>query len=76
MSSVGWPSAKLVTVIVVMVVAETSWALYCAESGFNLLGFYLVLVVASAVFWIPGLSEKRASTPPPVSSAIAGETNR
>jgi hypothetical protein len=70
-----WPSARLVTVILVMVVAETAWALYCAETNFNLLGFYLVLVVASGVFWIPGLTERRgsgASAP----DTRAAETNR
>jgi hypothetical protein len=75
MSADRWPSAKLVAVILVMVVAETAWALYCAETSFNLLGFYLVLVVASVVFWVPGLTEKRGgATPAP--GARATETNR
>jgi hypothetical protein len=70
-----WPSSRLVTVMLVMVVAETAWALYCAETSFNLFGFYIVLVVASVVFWVPGLTEKRGSAPP-VPGAKAAETNR
>ena len=61
--------------ILVMVVAETAWALYCAEASFNLFGFYIVLVVASVVFWVPGLTEKRGGAPP-ASGAKAAETNR
>lgn len=70
----SWPSARLVTVILVMVVAETAWALYCAETSFNLLGFYVVLVVASVVFWVPGLTDKRGSAPS--GAGEAAETNR
>ncbi len=61
MGTDGWPSGRLVTVILVMVVAETAWALYCAEADFNLFGFYIVLVIASVVFWVPGLTEKRGT---------------
>lgn len=66
---------RLIPVILVMVVAETAWALYCAETGFNLLAFYVVLVAASAVFWIPGLAEKRGGGPPRPQPGTA-ETNR
>jgi len=62
-------------VIVVMVVAETAWALYCAETSFNLLGFYVVLVVASAVFWVPGLSGSRGGATPSVRPGTP-ETNK
>jgi hypothetical protein len=71
----SWPSTRLVAAILVMVVAETAWALYCAETSFNLLGFYVVLVVASAAFWVPGLSGSRGSSSPPTRPATA-ETNK
>jgi hypothetical protein len=53
------PLARLLAVILVMAVAETAWAFYCAEAGVNLFLFYAVLVVVSAVFWVPGLAVKR-----------------
>jgi hypothetical protein len=50
-------------VAVAVAVAETAWALYCAESNANIFVFYAVLVVASAAFWVPGLAEKRNNGP-------------
>jgi hypothetical protein len=50
---------RLLTLILLMVVAETAWGLYCAATDANLFLFYAVLVAASVVFWIPGLAEKR-----------------
>jgi hypothetical protein len=69
------PLARMILVIVVMVAAETAWTLFCAETDANLLLYYAVLVAASAVFFIPGLAEKRGSAPrqPPMGTA---ETNR
>jgi hypothetical protein len=51
----------MILVAVVMAVAETAWALYCGEADVNLAVFYAVLVLASAVFFIPGIAEPRAS---------------
>jgi len=51
----------MLLVILILVVAETAWALLCAYTGINILVFYAVLVIASVVFWIPGLTETRAS---------------
>jgi len=55
------PLVRMLLVILVLAVAETGWAYYCAETGVNLFLFYAVLVVASAVFWIPGVAEKRGA---------------
>jgi hypothetical protein len=52
---------RMILVAVVMAVAETAWALYCGEADVNLAVFYAVLVLASAVFFIPGIAEPRAS---------------
>jgi len=52
---------RMLLVILILVVAETAWALLCAYTGINILVFYAVLVIASAVFWIPGLTETRAA---------------
>ena len=52
---------RMLLVILTLVVAETAWALLCAYTGINILVFYTVLVIASAVFWIPGLTETRAA---------------
>lgn len=46
--------------ILILAVAETAWALLCAYTGINIFLFYGVLVLASAVFWIPGLAETGA----------------
>lgn len=50
---------RLILVILLMAVAETAWALFCAATGVNLFVFYAVLVAVSAVFWIPDQAEKR-----------------
>jgi hypothetical protein len=55
--------ARVALVIVVMSIAETVWALYAAETGADLLLFYVVLVAASAVFFVPGLALERAGAP-------------
>jgi hypothetical protein len=49
---------RLILVILVMAVAETAWALFCAETGVNLFVFYAVLVAVSAVFWLPDPAER------------------
>jgi hypothetical protein len=54
---------RMLLVILMLLVAETAWALLCAYTGINILVFYAVLVTASAVFWIPGLTERRAVSP-------------
>jgi hypothetical protein len=64
----------MILVILAVAIAETAWALFCAATGVNLLVFYAVLVAASAVFWVPGLTEKRGA-PRKTSNAIP-ETNR
>jgi hypothetical protein len=53
---------RMIPVILIMVVAETAWALFCAETGVNLFVFYAVLVAVSAVFWLPAPAEKRAAS--------------
>jgi hypothetical protein len=50
---------RLIIIVVVMAAVEVAWALYCAVTGANLFLFYAVLVVASVVFWVPGVAEKR-----------------
>ena len=52
---------RMLIVILVTAAAETAWALFAAETGIDLLLFYAVLVAASAVFFIPGLAERRDS---------------
>ena len=44
-----------------LAVAETAWALVSAYTGLPLLVFYGVLVAASALFFVPGLSEKTSA---------------
>lgn len=68
------PMARIILVAVVMAVAETAWALFCAVAQVNLALFYAVLVAASTVFWIPGLAEPRQR--PPTISTSPPETNR
>ena len=51
--------ARLIIAILLVAIAETLWALFCAAASVNLFVFYAVLVAASAVFWIPGLTENR-----------------
>ena len=53
----GRPLDKLPLVIFAVAVAETAWALLCAYTGINIFVFYAVLVIASGVFWVPGLTE-------------------
>lgn len=36
--------------------AEVAWALFCAETSANLGLFYVGLVAASVVFFVPGLA--------------------
>jgi len=48
---------RLLLTILVMAVAETAWALYCAETNADLALFYAGLVAASVVFFVPGLVE-------------------
>jgi hypothetical protein len=52
---------RMIPVILAAAIAETAWALFCAATGVNLLVFYVVLVVVSAVFWVPGVAGKRAT---------------
>ncbi len=65
---------RLIPVILVMAVAETAWALFCAETGVNLFLFYGVLVAVSAVFWIPDRAEKGVA--PQKASTGDVDTNR
>jgi len=53
----------MLVLILVLAVVETAWALVCAYTGINILVFYAVLVVASAVFWVPGLTEGSGAAP-------------
>jgi len=64
----------MILVILALAVAETAWALFCAEMGVNLLVFYAVLVAVSAVFWIPDRAEKRVTSQEASSGSL--ETNR
>jgi hypothetical protein len=66
--------ARMILVILIVAIAETAWALFCAATSVNLLVFYAVLVAASAIFWVPGIAEKRGA-PQRASSGIP-ETNR
>jgi hypothetical protein len=50
---------RFILVILVMVVAETAWGLFCAETSVNLVPFYLVLAALSVVFFIPGITETK-----------------
>lgn len=65
---------RMIPVILIMVVAETAWALFSAETGVNLFVFYAVLVAVSAVFWIPDPAEKRLATQKAAGGDL--ETNR
>jgi len=59
----GSGMGRLILVIVAMVVVETAWALYCAVDNVNFFVFYGGLAAASVVFWVPGLSFKKTSSP-------------
>jgi hypothetical protein len=50
---------RMILVALVLAIAETAWALLCAATNANLGLFYVGLVAASVVFFIPGLAEKR-----------------
>ncbi len=50
--------ARMILVALALAVAETAWALFCAETSVNLILFYVVLLAASVVFFIPGIAEK------------------
>jgi hypothetical protein len=52
---------RMILVILAVAIAETAWALFCAATGVNLVVFYAALVAASAVFWVPGLAERRGA---------------
>ena len=62
----------MLAVILVLAVAETAWALFSACTGLNILAFYAVLVIASAVFWVPRLTETRAPSPKAPQEGPAG----
>jgi hypothetical protein len=66
--------ARMILAILVVAMAETAWSLFCAATDVNLIVFYGVLVAASAVFWIPGLAEKRGG--PRKAPSGVPETNR
>jgi amino acid permease len=68
------PFARLLTVILAMVVIESVWAIACAVTNANLFLFYGGMVVASAVFFVPGLT---GGLPAPArASSGAAETKR
>lgn len=56
------PTARTVLVILVVAVLEVCWTLFCAvylpQTDTYLVVFYIGLLAASAVFFIPGLPEK------------------
>lgn len=45
----------MILAIIVLAVGETAWALYAAETSADLLLFYVMLVAASAIFFLPGI---------------------
>jgi hypothetical protein len=53
----------MILLILVLAIAETAWALFCAETSVNLVVFYLVLLAASVVFFIPGIAGNGSMTP-------------
>ena len=55
---------RMILLAVVMAAGETAWAFYCGVTGVNLAVFYAVLVLASSVFFIPGIAEPRGSRRP------------
>jgi hypothetical protein len=50
--------ARLLSVIILMAIVESAWALVAAEIGVPLLVFYGILVVASSVFWVPWVARE------------------
>jgi len=65
----------MILVIPLLAIAETAWALVCAEASLNLVLFYVVLVAASAVFFVPGVAEM-GSDIPQTAPARTPETDR
>ena len=57
------PAVRILIAALVMAVAETAWALFAASTSIDLLLFYLVLVGASVVFFVPGLAEGHGREP-------------
>ena len=53
---------RMILLVMFLAVAETAWALFCAATGVNIFLFYAVLVAASALFWVPGLTEKKGTS--------------
>jgi hypothetical protein len=53
---------RLILIVVALTVAETAWALFAEATGVNLFVFYAVLVLASALFWAPGLLQKKRTS--------------
>ena len=51
----------MILVILVTAIAETGWAILCAEASVNLALFYLGLVAASITFFVPGITGKKNS---------------
>lgn len=52
--------ARLIAVVLTVGVLEVAWALFCSVKDVNIFVFYAVLIVASLVFWVPGVATKRA----------------
>ena len=48
---------RLVGLTLVLTVVEGGWALFCASTDLNLGLFYLGLVAATGVFFVPGLAD-------------------
>ncbi len=61
LSGEGAPTGRTILAGLLLVMAETAWALFCAAVGVNLALFYAVLVASSAVFWVPGVVEPRGA---------------
>ena len=53
---------RLYLLILVVAVAETAWALFSAETNVNLFLFYAGLVAASALFFVPKITDKSGSS--------------
>ncbi len=56
------PTGRTLTTILVVTIAEVAWTLFAARAGVELAVYYAVLVVASAVFFIPGIAEEGAGS--------------
>ncbi len=53
---------RMYVVILVMIVVESAWALLCAVTDTNLFLYFAGLVVASVMFFIPGVAEGKRQT--------------